>query len=283
MANVPPYADVISEHWIPEVFSKNVIEHTKSNLVIAGAINNDYTAEARMGFKVSIPVTQAVSAGAVTAGTELTGQDASTTGVDITLDQWYGVRVETSEQINTQNFANYLEKAAQSCSYAIAKQVDTALAELFNDLGGYTASAYGDDGQTLTDDLILTLMTTLDEADVPEDDRSIIIDPSSKADLLTIDKFVRNDYIRGAPVATGQFGNIYNMKVLVTNNLEGATTGNYGCMLHRDALGLAVSKEPYSQRIPMPWEHQIVYQVKVLYGVGELRDNFGVPFYTRHT
>ena len=145
----------------------------------------------------------------------------------------------------------------------------------------YSGSTYGADGQTLTDDIILTLMENLDEGDVPEDDRVIICDPSSKVDLLSIDKFVRNDYVRGGPIETGQFGNIYNMKVKITNNLTAATTGNYGVMMHRDALGCVIQKEPYSQRIPMPWEHQTVYQVKVIYGVAELRDTFGRSFYTR--
>jgi len=284
MANDPSYSEITSRYWSPAVFSKNVIEHTKSNLVVANAVNTEYPDNAYKGYICYIPVMTAASAAEVTAGTELTASDTTTTGTSITMDQWYGSRVETSEQIDAQTYINYLEKGAQSCAYAIAKQVDTALGALFSSLGGYSTSAYGSDGQTLTDDIILVLMTTLDEADVPEDERSIICDPSSKADLLTIDKFVRNDYIRGAPVATGQFGNIYNMKVLITNNLTAVTsgTGNYGCMLHRDALGLAMSKEPYSQMIPMPWEHQTVFQVKVIYGVGELRDSFGVPFYTRH-
>ena len=282
MANDPTYAEITSRYWSPAIFSQNVVMHTMSNLVVANAINTEYPDNAQKGYIVYIPVMTEPSSGAVTAGTELTAQDATTTGKSVTMDQWYGVRIETSEQIEAQTLIKYLEKGAQSCAYAIAKTVDTALGALFSSLGGYSTSAYGSDGQTLTDDIILACMTTLDEADVPEDDRSIICDPSSKADLLTIDKFVRNDYIRGAPVATGQFGNIYNMKVLITNNLTAASTGNYGCMLHRDALALAMSKEPYSQMVPMPWEHQIIFQVKVLYGVAELRDNFGVPFFTRH-
>ena len=282
MANDPTYAELKSRYWIPENFSKNVIMHTMSNLVIADSVNTDYARDAKMGYNVNIPVMTEPSAGAVTAGTELTAQDATTTGKTITIDQWYGVRVEESEQQMIQDHVKYLDKAAQSCAYAIAKQIDSALGALFPNLGGYSSSAYGTDGQTLTDDIILALMTKLDEADVPEDDRSLICDPSSKADLLKIDKFVRNDYIRGEPISTGQFGSIYNMKVRITNNLTAATTGNYGCMLHKDALGCIIQGSPYSQRVEMPWEHQIIYQVKVLYGVGELRDDFGVPFYTRH-
>jgi len=160
--------------------------------------------------------------------------------------------------------------------------VDTALGALFSTLA--SDSVYGSIGQTLSDDIIIALMETLDEADVPDDgSRVLIVDPSSKADLLKLDKFVRNDYVKNPVVATGQFGNIYNMKVLITNNLtkEGTSVSNYGVMMHRDALGLVIQQNPLSQRIPMPWVHKIKYQVKIIYGVGELRDAFGKSFYTR--
>lgn len=281
MANDPSLAEMKTGDWIGEAFSKDVIIHTKSNLVVVGASNTVYRKDLQVGYKVSIPVLSEPSAGAVTAGTELTAEDAVGTPKSITVDQWYGVRVEESEMEQVQDHAGYLEKAAESCGYAIAKQVDTAAGALFSSLGGYSTSAYGSDGQDLTDDIVIYLMETLDENDVPQDNRSLICDPSSKADLLKIDKFVRNDYIRGEPIVTGQFGMLYNTKVLITNNLTAATTGNYGVMMHKDAIGVVIQKEPYSQRIPMPWEHQIIYQVKVLYGVGELRDTFGVPFYTR--
>lgn len=283
MANDPTLAEMKTGAFIGEIYSKNAIMHTMSNLVVTKCVNHDYRSELQKGAKIWIPVFSEVSSGAVTAGTELTAQDAvNATPKSITVDQWYGVRIEESEMETVQDHVGYLEKAAQSCGYAIAKTVDTALGALFSGLGGYTADAYGTDGQTLSDDIILALMETLDEGDVPDDGtRVIITDPSNKSDLLKIDKFVRNDYVKNPVVQTGQFGNIYNMKVLITNNLTAASTGNYGVMMHRDALGAIIQKEPYVQRVPMPWEHQIIYQVKVLYGVGELIDGFGVPFFTR--
>ena len=275
----PTLAELISRYWVPTVFSKNVIDHTMSNLVVAASVNTEYRADLRFGSTVYIPVTTEPSAAEVTPGTALTPSDVTTTGTSLTVDHWYGTAVELSEMANIEDPVGYLEKAAVSCAYSVAKKVDTDLGALFSTLHG--SSVYGSDGQELTDDMIIAMMETLDEADVPEDDRSIITDPSSKADLLKIDKFVRNDYVRNPVIPTGQFGSIYNMTVKITNNLTAATTGNYGCMLHRDALGLVMQKEPYSQNIPQPLTHRTVFQVKVIYGLGELRDAFGYPFYTR--
>ena len=275
----PSLANLITEYWVPALYSKKVVEHTQSKLVVVESFNTDYRDDLRVGSVVYVPVTQAQSAGSVSVGTELTAGDFSTTGKSITVDQWYGARTEVSEMANIQDAAGYLEKSAKSCGYAIAKQLDTAAGYLFSTLNG--SSVYGSDGQTLTDDIIIAMMETLDEADVPEDDRCIITDPSSKADLLKIDKFVRNDYVRNPVVATGQFGNIYNMVVKITNNLTAASTGNYGVMAHRDAIAIIVQKEPYTQKIVHELEHEIVIQAKIIYGVAELRDDFGYPFYTR--
>ena len=279
MANDPTLAQMKTGMFIGQAFSKNVLDHTMSNLVIASAVNTDYRSDLRKGYIVNIPVMSEVSTGEIAAGTELSAQNAIGTPVSITVDQWYGVRVEESEMENVQDHVGYLEKAAQACGYAVAKKVDTALSALFSAL--QSNARYGADGQDLTDDIIIAVTEVLDEGDVPPDNRSLITDPSSKADLLKIDKFVRNDYVRGDAIATGQFGSIYGMKVLITNNLTAATTGNYGVIMHRDALGCIIQKDIYSQRVEMPWEHQIIYQVKVLYGVGELRDAFGYSFYTR--
>jgi hypothetical protein len=191
------------------------------------------------------------------------------------------VRVEESEMQTVQDHLDYLGKAAQSCGYAIAKVLDLAMSAYFSSLGGYSASAYGTDGQTFSDDIFIYLVETLDEADVPPEGRVLIGDPSMKADLLKIDKFVRNDYVKGGVIEKGQFGNLYDVKVLLTNNLTAASTGNYGVLMHPDAIGCVVQKNPYSQRIVDQLEHQIVYQVKIIYGSAELRDTFGVPFFTR--
>ena len=277
---VPTLAQEITGKYVPEIFSKNVIVHTKSNLVIANAVNTEYRAELKFGSVVNIPLLSEVTTAEVTPGTESTAINAVGTPTSLTINKWRVAALEESEMMAIEDNVGYLEKAAESCAYAIAKDVDTALGALFSTLSG--SSVQGTDGQTLTDDIIIALMETLDEADVPDDgNRVLIADPSSKADLLKIDKFVRNDYVRNPVVATGQFGNIYNLKVLITNNLTATTTGNYGVMMHKDALGLVIQQDPLTQRIPMPWVHKVKYQVKIIYGVAELRDTFGKAFYTR--
>ena len=253
--------------------------HTKSALVIADSVNTDYRKDLQYGYNVTIPVFSEVTDAEVTPGTELTPGDSAGTPVTLTVNKWRGVAHEISQMSKIESYADYFGKCAQSQAYRIAKRVDIDLGALFSALN--SSSVYGADGQTMTDDIILALMETLDEADVPAETRVIIGDPSTRADMLMIDKFIKTDYVRTPVVGSGVFGDIYGMSCRWTNNLTAATTGNYGVMMHRDALGLVMQDEPTPEIIPMPWQHRVLIQTKVIYGVGELRDTFGKSFYTR--
>ena len=275
----PTLAELITAKFIPEKYSKDVIMHTQSALVIAESVNHEYQPDLTYGSVVNIASFSEGSDTEVTPGTEPTPVDSAGTPASLTVNKWRQVTHEISKMSKIQSYADYFDKAAQSQAYVLAKRVDTELGALFSTLAG--SSVYGSDGQTMTDDIILAIIETLDEADVPADNRFIIGDPSMRVDMLKIDKFVRTDYVRDGVVASGQIGMIYNMPVKITNNLTAATTGNYGAILHRDALGVVIQSNPTSQIIPMPWKFITRITTDVIFGVAELRDTFGKAFYTR--
>jgi len=251
-----------------------------SNLVVGDSVNTTYRNDLKFGYKVNIPVFSEISTTEVTPGTEPTAQDAVGTPVSITVDKWREATVEISEMSNIEDFAGYLDNAAKGAAYAISKYVDTTLGALFSTLSA--SSVYGSDGQTFTDDILLGIIETLDESDVPDDgNRVVITDPSGRVDMLKIDKFIKTDYVREASVPTGKIGSIYNMPVRITNNLTAATTGNYGVVMHRDALGLVIQSQPRSRTFDLGWKFITRVITDVIFGVGELRDAYGKAFYTR--
>ncbi len=279
---VPTLAQEITGYFIPAEYSKNVIEHVMSNLVVAANVNTDYRKDLKFGSVVYIPVTSEITTAEVTPGTVPTAINGVGTGVSITVNKWRVAAAEESDMMAIEDHVGYLDKIAKSCAYAIVKYVDTTLGALFSALT--TASgAYGSDGQTMTDDIIIAIREGLREADVPEPERWVMIgDPSMEADMYKIDKFVKSDYGAGNVTETGNIGRIYGMKVFVTNNLTATgTTGNYGVIMHPDALGCVIQENPRTQRVPIPQEFRTLYLVDNIFGVGELRDTFGRPFYTR--
>lgn len=276
----PTLAELITGKFIPEKFSRDAVMHVKSALVIAKAVNTDYQRDLQYGSVVNIPVFTEGATSEVTPGTVPTPVDLVGTSASITVNRWRKIAAEISDMAKIQDFVGYFAGAAESLGYSIAKDVDTYLSTLFSTLA--SSSVYGSDGQTFTDTIFRALVETLDEADVPDDgNRSLIGDSSMKADILDVEKFISMDYVRTPIVPRGLIGQIYNVKVFNTNNLTAATTGNYGVLMHKNALGLVIQQNPRSQPVRIPQEFRTLLILDVIYGAKEIRDVYGKSFYTR--
>jgi hypothetical protein len=251
-----------------------------SHLVCADAFTHRFQKNLRKGYKVSIPVLSEVSASDVTPGTEPTPQDAGGTAVSITIDNWKEATIDASPLTEVEDGGLYLQNAAKAIAYTIDKAVDISVAQLFEDLA--SSSVYGSDGQTFSDEIFIALVETLDTNDVPDEGRFLIGDPSMRADMLKIDKFVRQDYINGAPTSNGKFGLIYNSEVRITNNLDPTgTTGNYGVYSHPDAIGVVMQLGPNVKYWDLGWKFHHLIVADCAWGADEIRDTFGKAFYTR--
>lgn len=275
----PTLAELITRSFIPVVASKDAFAAVKTNLVCVSAFNTNFRNQLKRGYKVEIPVFTAVSTTEVTPGTEPTAADASTSSTSITVDKWYEASAEISNLMAIEEVADYLKGAIDECSYSVAKTIDTDVNGLFSTLA--SSSVYGSDGQTFTDDIFIDLVETLDEADVPDDGKRVLIgDPSTRADLLGIDKFVRTDYVRET-VPTGKIGMLYNVGCFFTNNLTASTTGAYGVLAHRDAIGIVIQKDLNVKHYDMSYKFIQKIIVDCAWGADEIRDTFGKSFYTR--
>ncbi len=275
----PTLVELITAAFVPAKFSREVLEHTKSDLVVANAFTHRFEKDLAFGYTVSIPTTTEIVTAEVTPGSEPASKDAAGSPATITVDQWHVAPVEISPLAKVEQLADYLSVGAKSAAYAIDKKIDTTVGARFSSLGNSTYP--NSDGDTFTDDTFISLVETLDENDVPSDGRFLIGDPSMKADMLKIDKFVRMDYINGSPTSNGKFGQLYDAKVLITNNLTGATTGNYGVYSHPDAIGVVMQMRPNAKFHDLSWKFILKIMVDSAWGSNEIRDTFGKAFYTR--
>ena len=281
-ARVPSGAD--TNKFIPKLYCNRIIDAAKSELVAWDAISSEWRNDLVKGDILYIPKTNVVAATEVVVGTKGTSLDPfATAAVTLTINNWYEAPVDIDYMTLRQTQADMEGGASKEAAYAIDKKIDSTVCALFSSLGGYTNAAYGTDGQTLSDDILIYLKETLDEADVPmvTADRSLICDPSALADMLKIDKLVAADYVRIGNVQNGIIGNsVYGCRVRVTNNLTATTTGAFGVMLHSRAIASAA-------QIDTAWVkeyedlHLRRYHSEALWGVVEAQDAFGIPFYTR--
>ncbi len=278
-ARIPAGLD--TNKFIPEIWSKNVLEAVKTKLVIAPAINNSYEKELSLGDTLYIPRSNTVSATEVTVGTEgVQKNPLNTTALTLSIDQWYEAPVTIDYMSRRQSQVNLVSIAETESAYALKVKIEATIAALFSALSGGTG--HGTDGSAITDDVLIAAVEELDEADVPEENRFWIFDPSAKADIMKIDKFVRSDYFASDVIPTGGFRkDVYGAPILISNNLTVNSTGNYGAYLHKNALAIVMSENLSVDRVDQPLKHQMVINTTALWGVGELRDTFGTPILTR--
>jgi len=267
--------------FIPALYSKNVLVAVKNQLVVVPRVNHSYEAELIKGDTLYIPLTNTVTATEVTVGTEGVHSNPFDTGaVTLTVNQYYEAPIPIDYMSRRQSQVDLLANAEGESAYAVSKKVDSTLCDLFSTLSDGTG--YGTDGSAITDDVLISAVEELDAADVPAVNRSWIFDPSCKADIMKIDKFVRSDYFASDVIPTGGFRkDIYGAPILITNNLTVNSTGNYGAYLHRDALAIVISENLEVDRVDQPLKHQVIINTTSLWGVVELRDDFGCPILTR--
>ena len=287
-------------NFIPELWSDEVIASYKSNLVVANVITT-INHKGKKGDTIHIPTPTRGSASAKSANTAVTTQDDVHGITNLSIDKHYEYSVLIEDITEVQALQSLRRFYTEDAGYALAKQVDTDLFALAEGLqggtvGGSGASAYenaviGGDGTTAftgdspnaTDILdvgLRKMILTLDNDDVPMDNRALIVPPIAANDMLAVSRFTEQAYIgSGDAIKTGKIGQIYGVDVYVSSNCP-TTAGSdrVGMLIHKDALALA---EQMSVRSQTQYKQEYLgdlFTSDTIYGVGELRDDAGVAF-----
>ena len=299
----------IAGNFIPELWSDEVIGAYKSNLVIANLVTK-LSHKGKKGDTIHIPVPNRGDASAKAANTQVTLIASTNSVINVSIDQHYEYSKLIEDIAEVQSLASMRKFYTDDAGYALAKQVDTKLGTLWEGLqsgtvGGSDASSWetaytinsGDtalelytgnasNARDITDVAIRALNLKLDDADVPMDNRSLIIPPIAANDLLGINRFTEQQYIgSGDAIATGKIGMIYGANVYISSNCPTASdstapynTDRVGVLLHKDALVLA---EQLGVRSQTQYKQEYLgdlFTSDTIYGVAELRNDAGVAF-----
>jgi len=290
----------VANNFIPELWSDEVIGAYKSNLVVANLVTK-LSHKGKKGDTIYIPVPARGSASAKAANTQVTLSAATNTKVTVSIDKHYEYSKLIEDIAEVQSLASMRKFYTDDAGYALAKQVDTdlfALAEGFQGgtVGGTGASAFenaviGGDGSTaytgnstnasdITDAGIRRMLLTLDDADVPMDNRVLIVPPICANDMLGINRFTEQQFIgSGDAIRTGKIGQIYGVDVYITSNAPTpAGTDRAGMLMHKDAMVLA---EQVGVRSQTQYKQEYLgdlFTSDTIYGVAELRNDAAVAF-----
>ena len=288
-------------NFIPELWSDEVIAGYKANLVLGNVVTK-INHNGKKGDTIHIPAPVRGSANAKGANSQVTLQGDTHSVVNLSINKHYEYSVVIEDITEVQALSSLRRFYTDDAGYALATQVDNdlfALAEGFQGgtVGGTGASLYekaviGGDGATLytgnstnatdiTDAGIRKMILTLDNADVPMDNRCLIIPPIAANDLLAINRFTEQQFIgNGEAIKTGKIGSIYGIDVYVSSNCPSINSNaqRVGIMKHKDALALVEQMGVRSQTQYKQEYLGDLFTADTLYGVGELRNDAAVAF-----
>jgi len=281
-ANVTQAGVGVANNFIPALWSDEVIGAYKSSLVLANLVTK-MSHKGKKGDTIHIPKPTRGTASAKSANTQVTLSAATNTVVDISINKHYEYSKLIEDIAEVQALASMRKFYTDDAGYALATQVDDDLFTAAQALNGGTlvsgATGVSEASADITDAGIRVMMLALDNADVPMDNRALVLPPVAASDLLGIDRFTEQAFIGdGNAIKTGKIGNIYGLDVYISSNCPTSGSDRIGVLLHRDAIVFA---EQVGVRTQTQYKQEYLgdlFTADTIYGVGELREDAGIPF-----
>ncbi|MGR6761272.1 phage major capsid protein [Paenibacillus sp. T2-29] len=230
------------QHFIPTIWSARLNESLKKNLVYGNVVNTDYEGEIQgQGSTVKIN-----SIGAVTIGNydKAAGignpQELDATQKTLVIDQAKYFNFQVDDVDAAQANVNLLDGGIVEASYGLANVVDQYLAGFYTEVKA--ENIIGNDTTPITPtkdtayDLLIDLGVLLDENNVPETERFVVVPAWYYGLLLKDARFTKDPNI----IRTGYVGDIDGMTVYKSNNVPNTGGAKYKIIAgHKSAISFA--------------------------------------------
>jgi hypothetical protein len=230
------------QNFIPTIWSARLNESLKKNLVYGNVVNTDYEGEIKgQGSTVKIN-----SIGAVTIGNydKVAGignpQELDATQKTLVIDQAKYFNFQVDDVDAAQANVNLLDGGIVEASYGLANVVDQYLAGFYSEVKA--ENTMGNDGAPVIPtkdtayDMLIDLGVMLDENNVPESERFVVVPAWYYGLLLKDARFTKDPNI----IRTGYVGDIDGMTVYKSNNVPNTTGAKYKIIAgHKSAISFA--------------------------------------------
>lgn len=305
--------------FVPELWSDEVIASYQKNLKMSPLVKKMSMA-GKKGDTIHVPKPTRGTAYAKVENQAVTIQANVESELVINIDRHFEYSRLIEDIVETQALNSMRQFYTSDAGYALAHQVDTDLMEIscrFGDAdgaagnstdftndptgakyvnsnayysnGGTSLDAYAVDtvatGDNFSDLVFRRLIKKMDDADVPMEDRVLVIPPAVRSTIMGIDRYVSSDFVSGNGVESGKIGNLYGVDIYVSSNcpvLEtaaenaGGSLDTRGCMFfHKDAI---IHAEQMSVRSQTQYKQErlaTLYTADTVYGVQVYRPEAG--------
>ena len=235
---------------IPALWAKEIQENRVNNLVMWALIDGRLSSEiSQKGDTLHLnfldEITDDTSVNSPVSGLTIDGLD--TDQVDLIIDRYIRKVLGVHDVLKAQSAYEFRAPYTARLGRYLDRALDEEVMRKAVTGAGSTIPVTGNTNKTLAFADVVKAAATLDAANVPVEGRAIVINGYGLGDLRQVPEFTafketgESGLVKGT---TGLVGEIYGMKVYVSNAVS-TTGGNYNfLMLHRSAVIGAVQSVP---------------------------------------
>lgn len=307
MANEITSANVATA--IVKLVASDFLAPVVGNLVMGNLVNRNYESTlAQAGDVVNVPIAPNFTANNIAEAGSVTNQNKGLGNAQVVLNRHIEASFALPDVTRVLAVPDLLALYTQSAVIAIAEQIETDLLSTYAQFN-YNASG-GTANTTITEAVIDTVETTLFNSKVAAGRKYLVVNGSTYGSIRQISRFTEFQMTgpsgQPSPMLTGELaaagatengaGTLKGLTVFRSQYVQKVSTTTNNLCFHRDALALVTRTLPlpmpgtgaigayatmgnFGMRIIMsytPSQLQQQFTVDCLYGVGVLRNNFGV-------
>ncbi len=222
-------------NFIPEIWAAQLLSNLKKNLVFAGpgVVNRDYEGDiANAGDTVRITSISRPTIGTYVKGsTTITPEQLTDADRALLIDQskYFAFEVDDIDLRQSANGGALMAEAALESAYGLADTADQYVAALYTGAdAGNAISTTSITSAALAVTGLVNLKVKLDNANVPNQGRYVIVPPWYHGWLLQSDTFVRVDASGSDDtLRNGVVGRAFGFDVMLSNNCINVTGDDY--------------------------------------------------------
>ncbi len=271
------------------------------NLVMGNIVNRNYEATlAQAGDVVNVPIAPNMSANNIAEAGTVTNQSKSLGNAQVLLNRHIEASFAIPDVTRILTVPDLLALYTQSAVIAIAEQIETDILNTYAQFNFNTAA--GTANTSVTEAAVDTAETSLFTAKVPAGaPKFLAVSGTAYGQIRQLPRFTELQTAgvglnSPSPIITGSLGQIKGFNVFRSQYVAKVSTTTYNLAGTRDSLALVMRRLPlplpgtgaiatyaemagYGMRVTMsytPSQLQQQFTVDALYGVGVLRNNFGI-------
>ena len=212
-------------YFIPEVWSASLLSALEKSLVFGGLANRNYEGDiAEYGDTVHITTIADPTIGTYTRNTDLSSPEALTDSEQLlVIDQAnsFNFQLDDIDKAQVRNAGALMTEATMRAGFGLRDQADQFLANKIALSASSTNTLGLVDGTTATnvyDNLLVPASVKLDEANVPEELRWIVLSPAAYGKLQLDSRFIKANESGTNALHNGVVGEAAGFRIYKSNN-----------------------------------------------------------------